>query len=300
MEFQFLSMNTFYKISLLTLVISLVACQDPVDIDVPTGETELVISGQISDKDSCFVKISSTSDYFSNAGVNYISGARVSIWEDGKEMALLTESNARAGYYSNSFRGTVGKIYHIEVGVNGNYPASFIGDWVSTADTLRACPELDSLKQATLNRTTNPRAFLEGEYALMYFGDIPDTKNYLRIKRTLNDSAFARDIIIFDDFGVDGAYFGGNDFPPVSIYGPFEDSQLGEEPDTLSVSIESISADYEAFLTLVSSQQQVGSPFDAPPALVIGNIHRKNDVEDYAFGYFSVVGRNSNGLRYKP
>jgi len=294
-------MRVFYKISLLITVLSFVACQDPVDIEVPSGEIALVISGQVSNNDSCHVKISTTSDYFSNAGVNYISGARVSIWEGNTEIALLTESSNKAGYYASDFKGTIGRIYHIEVEINGNYPANFIGDWVSTSDTLRACPQLDSLKQETLDRTTNPRAFLEGEYALMYFGDIPDTKNFLRIKRTLNDSVFAREIIIFDDFGVDGAYFGGSElFPPISIYGPFEEPELGEDLDTLTIRIESISADFQAFLTLVNSQQQVGSPFDAPPALVIGNIHRKGDVEDYAFGYFSVVGTNSNGLRYKP
>ncbi len=282
------------------MALIVVSCQDPIDIDVPTGEIELVISGQVSNKDSAFVKISTTSEYFSNEEVNYISGARVSIWEGNTEMAVLSESSNRKGYYSSDFSGSIGNIYHLEIEINGDYPSNFLGEWVSAADTLRACPELDSLKQETLNRTTNPRAFREGEYALMYFGDIPDTKNFLRIKRTLNDSVFAREIIIFDDFGVDGAYFGGSEFPAVSIYGPFEEPEMGEDPDSLRVRIESISADFEAFLTLVNSQQQVGSPFDAPPALVIGNIHRKGDVEDYAFGYFSVVGTNSNGLRYQP
>lgn len=293
-------MKILSKISLIFLALIVVSCQDPIDIDVPTGEIELVISGQVSNKDSAFVKISTTSEYFSNEEVNYISGARVSIWEGNTEMAVLSESSNRKGYYSSDFSGSIGNIYHLEIEINGDYPSNFLGEWVSAADTLRACPELDSLKQETLNRTTNPRAFREGEYALMYFGDIPDTKNFLRIKRTLNDSVFAREIIIFDDFGVDGAYFGGSEFPAVSIYGPFEEPEMGEDPDSLRVRIESISADFEAFLTLVNSQQQVGSPFDAPPALVIGNIHRKGDVEDYAFGYFSVVGTNSNGLRYQP
>tara|TARA_R110002050_G_scaffold225447_1_gene361342 strand:- start:13916 stop:14797 length:882 start_codon:yes stop_codon:yes gene_type:complete len=293
-------MKTFIKINLFVFSLIFASCQDVIEIDVPVGATELVISGQISDKDSAYVQLSTTSPYFSQGETRVISGARVSIWKGNAEMALLSESISKPGFYSSNFQGSIGEIYHIEVDISGDYPRSTLGTWVSKSDTLRACPPLDSLVQATLSRTTTPRAFEEGEYALMFFGDIPDTKNYYRVKRTLNDSAFAREIIIFDDFGLDGAYFGGGEFPPVSIYGPFEEDKMDLEKDTLVVRVESISDDFQSFLTLVSSQDQVGSPFDAPPALVVGNIHRKDNEREYAFGYFSVVGTNSNGLRYKP
>jgi len=293
-------MKKYSKTILLVFALSLYACQDVVEIDVPASDIQLVISGQISDQDSVSVSLSTTAAYFSEGETTKVSGARVSIWEGNSELSLLTESSGQAGHYSSDFKGSVGKIYHVEVAVNGDYPENTLGTWVSAPDTLRACPPIDSLLQATLNRTTNPRAFEEGEFALMYFGDIPDTRNYYRVKRSLNDSSFAREIITFDDFGVDGAYFGGNIFPPISIFGPFEAPEIGEEPDSLRVRIESISSDFESFLALINSQTQVGSPFDAPPALVLGNIHRKNNEADYAFGYFSVVGTNSKGLRYKP
>lgn len=287
-------------IILLILSLAIYSCQDVVELDVPATDTEIVISGLLSDKDSCYVDLSTTAPYFSEGETNKISRARVSVWEGDTELALLTEKTLGSGHYTSPFKGTVGKVYHIEIEVNGDYPAKTLGSWVSVADTLRACPAIDSIKQETLNRTTRPQAFTEGEYALMYFGDIPNVKNYYRIKRTLNDSAFAREIITFDDFGVDGAYFGASFFPAVSIFGPFEDPKLGEVSDTLTVRIESISSDFESFLALVNSQTQVGSPFDAPPALVVGNMHRKGNLDDYAFGYFSVVGTNTNGIRYKP
>ena len=293
-------MKTFIKISVFIFTLFLTSCQDIVEIDVPAGDTELVVSGQISDKDSSYVQLSTTAPYFSEGETSVISGARVSLWEGSTEIAIFSESNSKPGYYSSNFKGSIGKIYHIQVDITGDYPSKSLGTWVSKADTLRACPPIDSLTQATLNRTTTPRAFEEGEFALMFFGDIPDTKNYYRVKRTLNDSAFAREIIIFDDFGVDGAYFGGGIFPPISIFGPFDEENMEEEKDTLVVRVESVSNDFQSFLTLVSSQSQVGSPFDAPPALVVGNIHRKDNEREYAFGYFSVVGTNSNGLRYKP
>jgi hypothetical protein len=293
-------MKTIYQLSFTALILSLGACTDVVELEVPQTAPELVITGQLSNTDSCYLRLSTTAPYFSDEETTTISGARVSIWQGSTELGLLTESSLTAGYYSSNFQGSVGKTYHIEVLVAGNYPEKTLGTWVSALDTLRACPPIDSIKQATLNRSTTPQAFEEGEYALMYFGDIPNARNYYRLRRTLNDSAFANEIIFFDDEGVDGVYFGSGIFPPISIYGPFEEKEMELEPDTLVVRLESISRSFNDFLELVNSQTQVGSPFDAPPALVVGNIHRKGDVNDYAFGYFNVVGTNTNGLRYTP
>jgi hypothetical protein len=293
-------MKTFYKLGFIALILSFAACTDVVELEVPQTAPEIVITGQLSNTDSCYVRISTTAPYFSDEETTKISGARVSIWQGSTEVALLTESSLTAGYYSSDFKGSIGNLYHIEVLVEGNFPEKTLGTWVSVFDTLRDCPVVDSIRQATLSRSTTPQAFEEGEYALMYFGVIPNVRNYYRLKRTLNDSVFAKEIIVFDDEGVDGIYFGSGIFPPISIYGPFEEDEMEIELDTLVVRLESISRDFGDFLDLVNSQTQVGSPFDAPPALVVGNIHRKGDAEDYAFGYFNVVGSNTNGLRYMP
>lgn len=293
-------MRSLFILSFIVLLLSLGSCQDVVELDVPQSEPELVLRGQLSDNDSIFVELSTTAPYFSETQNTAISGARVSLWEGDTEIGLLGEEAGRAGYYSANFKGTPGKVYHIEAEINGDYPAATLGTWTSFPDTLRVCPTIDSIRQATLNRSTTPQAFEEGEYALLYFGDIAKVKNSYRIKRTLNDSAFAQEIILFNDEGFDGLYFGSAFFPPIAIFGPFEEPQEGELGDSLVVRLESISADFENFLTLLNSQTQVGSPFDAPPALVVGNIHRKGNTKDYAFGYFSVVGTSTNSIRYQP
>lgn len=278
------------------LLLGLFACQDVVDIDVASSEPELIVEGVVSDKDSLWVKLSTTTEFFSGDGNPALSGAIVSLWEDGVEATTLVESADQPGYYRSPFIGTVGKSYQLEVEIIQDAPDQILGEWVSEADILRAAPPIDSLNIALLNRNTIPQAFFEGDYALMYFGDLPGEGNHYRIKRSLNDSAFAQEgIVISDEQIPDGSYFGVGLFPPIGIYGPFE-----EDGDTLTVRLESISEDLRNYLQVLQSQVQTGSPFDAAPALVIGNIHRKGDSSDFAFGYFSTMGVSENGIRYQP
>lgn len=291
------------KISLLllaTFLLSLSSCRDVVELDVEAAPPELVLNGTLSNSSDLKVQLQSTAGFFDNQRFPSISGARVSLLEDGQEVTILTESDSLAGHYHAPFRGSFNRAYQLRVEISGDYPEKVQGVWLSSIDTLRPVPSIDSLKQAKLNRNTTPQAFFEGDYALMYFGDFPGKGDYYRIKRRLNDSAFAQDVILLNDEDFDGFYFGQGLFPPIAIYGPFEEPENGEDPDSLIVELQSIPADLEDYLTILQSQVQTGSPFDAPPAFVIGNIYKEDAPETFAFGYFKVVGSTTNGIRYRP
>lgn len=280
---------------------ALSACRDVVELDVEAAEPELVVNGVLSNSEPLFVKLQSTSAYFDNQAFQGVSNARVSILEDGQEILVLTESDSLAGHYEANFLGSFNKQYQLRVEINDpQVPEKMQGVWLSRLDTLRPVPPIDSIKQATLNRSTTPQAFFEGDYALMYFGDLPGKGNYYRIKRKLNDSLFAQENIIINDEELDGIYFGRGLFPPIAIYGPFEEPEAGMEADSLSVFIQSVSADFEDYLNVLQSQVQTGSPFDAPPAMVVGNIYKEGAENQYAFGYFQTIGESANGIRYKP
>lgn len=282
-------------------LITFTSCRDVVELDVEAAEPELVVNGMLTNNADVYVDLQSTAPYFENQGFKAISNARVSIFENGQEVVVLDESNSLPGHYEANFRASFNKQYQLRVEVVGtNYPEKIQGVWLTKLDTLRPVPPIDSMKQATLNRSTTPQAFFEGEYALMYFGDFPGKGNYYRIKRKLNDSLFAQENIIINDENVDGIYFGQGLFPPIAIYGPFEEPEDGNEPDSLTVFIQSVSADFEDYLNVLQSQVQTGSPFDAPPAMVVGNIHKEGNEKTSAFGYFQTVGVRHNGLRYTP
>lgn len=292
--------SAFKYFGLLILGISLFSCTDVVDLDVEAAPPELVVDGLLSNDRDLYIKLSQTSGFFDNSAFEPIRGARVSIYENGQETDILTESTDTPGTYRSNFKGNIGNQYQLRIEINNNAPEQILGTWWSTADSMKRVPTIDSLGQMSLDRNTIPQAFFPGEYAVMYFGDFEGVGDYYRVSRMLNDSVFAQENFFITDENFDGFYFGGGLFPPIAIFGPFEEPEVGEEADSLSVRLESVSEEFFDYMQVLNTQVQTGSPFDAPPALVLGNIYRDGNPNDYGFGYFRVVAASENGIRYTP
>lgn len=278
----------------------LISCTDIVELDVEASDPELVVDGLVTNDQFAYVRLSETAPYFDNSSFKAVSGARVSLYKDGQEQVVFTESTEKPGLYESSYKGEFLSVYQLRIEVTGGASDHVLGIWWSNPDTLREVPAVDSLQQRRLNRNTTPQAFEEGEYAVMFFGDLPGAGDYYRLIRSLNDSVFAQENNFISDEGFDGIYFGQGFIPPINIYGPFEDPENGEAADSLGVILQSVSPDYFDYMQILSSQVQTGSPFDAPPALVLGNLYKEDDPKAYAFGYFRVAGSSRNGIRYQP
>lgn len=294
-------MSSLRSIFLSFIILSfLVSCTDIVELDVEASDPELVVDGLVTNDQFAYVRLSETAPYFDNSEFKAVSGARVSLFKDGQEHLVFTESTEKPGYYESNYLGEFLSVYQLRIDITGGASDPIIGTWWSKPDTLREVPAVDSLQQRRLNRNTTPQAFREGEYAVMFFGDLPGAGDYYRLIRSLNDSVFAQENNFISDEGFDEIYFGQGFIPPLNIYGPFEDPEEGEAPDSLSVVLQSVSPDYFDYMQILNSQVQTGSPFDAPPALVLGNLYKENDTKALAFGYFRVAGSSRNGIRYRP
>ncbi len=282
---------------LLLALLILAACQDVIEVDAPQSEPEITIVGMVSDSLPVEVRVSSTAPFFSSGETPVVSGARVELFENDSLVAVLSESAEEPGLYASPFRGKIGADYHLIVEVPGNYPDGVSGLWQSEPERMKRVASVDSLQIRVLNNETLPPAFVEGDYVVMFFQELPGEGDLMRLNRWLNDSLFQRDIFVLEDFGVDGVYFGSGIFPPVGLYGPFPEEAIG---DTFRVQLESITADYAIYLRILNEQVNVGSPFDAPPALVLGNIRAVGDSSRYGFGYFRAAALKSAQIVYQP
>lgn len=283
------------------LLLLLSRCQDPIDVDVPSRPPELVVDGWVTDNDSfaSTVRLSTTTNFFQADRSAAVENAQVYLLENGDTVAQLQEQNDSAGYYQSPFTGTAGRSYQLRIAIPSG-PEKVVGNWLSRPELLRPVPTLDSVNVRMLDQNSQPPAFTEGLFALGYFQELPGEGDYLRIRRQINDSLFQRDIFAVEDQGVDGFYFGQFPVPPIGLYGPLEAQNPENEPDTFTARLESITGDYFAFLNLLSDQVNVGSPFDAPPALVVGNIVKARDTSQYAFGYFRASATSSASAIYSP
>jgi len=291
-------MNRSSIIALLGLL-PLLSCQDVVELEVPESEPQLVVDGWVTDQQPAQVILSTTDAYFAQGSTPRISDARVYLLENGDTVAQLRENQDSAGLYRAPFTGQPGRRYRLRLTVP-NGPPGVAGTWESQLETLRPVPTLDSINIRRLDRNTQPPAIQAGAYALGYFQERPGPGDHLNVTRSLNDSVFQRDIFALEDEGVDGFYFGSGLVPPLGLYGPFDRPPRHADPDTFSTRLESITPNYYDFLQVLSEQINVGTPFDAAPALILGNVRHTRDTSQYAFGYFRASALSSAQVIYRP
>lgn len=284
-------------VTAIVLLSMLISCQDVIEVDTNTRPTTLVIQGRVTDTLGTTVKVSLTAGYFEQGATPVVNDAVVRLYENGILATTLTRDTLDGGYRS-AYNGTVGNNYEIEIEVPNNSTSSFkASTWRSMPEELKRVFPVDSFKIVTLKR---PDVVVEGFYAVCYFQE-PQGGNgeFYRFRRWKNDSLFSRSLSTFDDEFVDGLYFGDEFVPAFTYYGPFD--EVVDFGDSAGIEFSSISKAYSSFLALINEQSfQVGGPFAAPPAAVIGNIYNVDKPEEIGFGYFNASAISQGGVTYKP
>lgn len=222
------------------------------------------------------VRLTTTSDYFSNAKPPVVSGAAVRLYQDGNLVETLAEEIP--GTYAITHDPVVGSEYHLEIDALGNFYETMPEVYLETPPLLAVDTQYtenfigDSMAYfMEINTYEKPG---EGDYYRWMF--------YLNNKY-VDDPFF---LAITNDIGVDGACIIG-----IDIYG--DELELG---DTLIVFQSRTSQRYFNFITSLRNQTAfVGSPFDTPPAPIRGNV-RNVTTGKLAMGYFAPFAISANAM----
>ena len=87
-------------------VIALTSCQDIIEVELPEGETRLIVNGRVTDRDSARVDVKWSVAYLNTDPNEPVTNALVVLIEDGVAVDTLTHrSNGR---YLSDFQGEVG------------------------------------------------------------------------------------------------------------------------------------------------------------------------------------------------
>lgn len=107
----------FYIAIVLFLSLTLVSCEEIVELDLNSVEPKLVIDASISDSLPCTVLLTKTQDFYNNDPSQTVSKATV-ILTDGQGVEhILTESEP--GKYQSNVVGEINKTYKLHVQVEG-------------------------------------------------------------------------------------------------------------------------------------------------------------------------------------
>jgi hypothetical protein len=257
------------------LLLGLSACEDVIDVEIPTGEPLLVVEGAVTDQPGPYVvKLATTLPYFEEGALPPVRGATLALSDQEGQRETLREREPGT-YVTSSFQGKIGNRYTLTIQTEGEE---------YQADTeIRRTPPIDSVRAVYREATTLDE---EGYYVLYYGPELPGVGDYYRFKVFRNGRLLNRpqDLFVRSDELVDGRYIGA--FELNNNQGEEETFELG---DRIRVELNSIPRDYYFFLNEIVTQLTNSGLFAAPPANVrtnVRNVHSSAPTRQ-AVGYFA-------------
>lgn len=254
------------KIFSLFVVLTLVSCQDVVEVDLDTSSPRLVIDANILWQKGTLgneqvIKLSTTTDYYSNT-IPPVTGATVFITNSANTVFSFTDADNNGSYICTDFVPVINETYTLTVQHNGvTYKAT---------DKLLATPTIDSVQQTTVQGIGQDLIQVK-----FFFQDNGlEDNNYLV-------TVLKQPEVIPEQGVIEDRFFQGN-----QMFGFYTDQEL-EAGNQLNFRLLGISRRYYNYMNkLINITSSGGNPFATPPATLRGNIVNQNNEDDYPFGYF--------------
>ena len=258
------------QILLITCVLTgIISCTERIDLELDKTFTRLVVYGEVTTDTTIHrVRLTKTSDYFSNSPPLAVSGAEVSI-SSGQEVFILFENPDHPGLYESSpdFYGVPGKTYHlrienVDIDNDGNskvYEASSF------------MPLLNPLDSIALKYTQT--SFFSGWEVQVYSLDPADSRDFYAFKvyknRILQTDTLTEYFVQSDDF-FNGNYTNGITSQFLNDDKPDEKALPG---DTITFEINAINNEFFIFVQEAQSEVFPSTPlFGGPSANISTNI----------------------------
>lgn len=259
---------------IISIVMVLFACEEPIQLDIDQTPTRYVIDGLITDElAKHYVKISTSADFYSEGPTPRVSGAIVEVSDGTGNTYFFAESETNKGYYEAEFEGVPGRTYSLAVTLpNGE-------EFTASDELVFLPPVVDSLVwEIDEDEQEDPED--EGFfYNLRIFGKEPQaTKDYYLFKFYRNDT-----IQNFDS--QTGIFFADDELIGEFIYG-LEAPEYYKEGDEAKFEMYRISRDgYLFYNDLNNIINGDGGMFGPSPANPRSNVQNANGL---GLGLFQV------------
>ena len=262
-------MKLKYNILALLLATLFTACTTDLNIDLNSTTPELVVEGAIStDAVAHSVTLKKTSNYFSNAAADMVSGAVVTL-SDGQGTITLIEDAVKKGIYLTpaNYAGVVGRTYTLTID-NVDVNADGVKERYTASCPISSMIQLDSID------VVKSRIFQTDMWAVKaWVQDPPAEVNYYLIRNYKNDVCTSDSIqewqITNDEF-FNGKYMINETFSYFSSEKPDEKLVVG---DRVTLELCSVTKDYMEYIQQAQDEFWGRNPlFGGQPANIRTNI----------------------------
>ncbi len=258
---------------ILAVLFTFTSCEDVIEVDVPDGEPRLVV-------DASFEL------YLDEQPVDIDGGIRLTLSAPFFDEDIPTVSGATV-FITNLNDNTI--IDFIESAEPGFYTSGTI-DFIPEFDTqyeLTVIYDNETYKATTELIPTVPIDNIQQGDATLFDGDETEIIVFF------TDDGNRDDFYLFDfDFSLflpsEDRFYQGEAFNFSYFY---EDMVVGRDVTIKILGIDERYFNY-ADLLIEQSEQNGGNPFQAPPAILRGNIINTTNPDNYALGYFNLSQAN--------
>jgi Domain of unknown function (DUF4249) len=284
----------FTQIGILSLLLGvLTGCEDVVDLDIASGESQLVVDGWVTNQATEHsIRLTQSAPYFDNQPANPVLNATVSVTDDKGKVFTFKDlkNNGTYVWKPASAQDTLGRI-------GGTYTLNvkFGTEEYTAVSKLNRVPKIDSMNyffdKLPVAPTDGSRK--EGYKPEFYARDFVGAGDCYWIKSYRNGKYYNKAENITTAF--DGAFSPGANSDGLIFIQPIRQSVVPQlefalEKDTVKVELYSVSLAGYYFLNQVRIESTNGGLFATPPSNIFTNIENKNPNGRKALGLFGAAG----------
>ncbi|MEQ8623977.1 MAG: DUF4249 domain-containing protein [Vicingaceae bacterium] len=290
-------MKIVRNIALIFVFAFLYACEDVIDLDLNTGESQLVVDAFLtSDSTLQKIRLSKSAEYFLNAQTPAVNNAKVEVFGPNNQRYEFISDGAGNFVYDPQVAGpldSIGFTYQLELTYEANKYIAF--------SMLNPVPPIDTILVAFEEAST----FTEEGYFTQFFAvDFAGRRDFYWIKAFKNGIPINEEnpssLILSQDASFSGD--GADGFPfilPIRAAITDEENpfQVG---DVSSVELLSLNEAVFEYLDQVTIQANNGGLFSTPPANIRSNIlDVSGNLQEEVLGVFSLSAISRDSILIK-
>ncbi|WP_242094986.1 DUF4249 domain-containing protein [Aestuariivivens sediminicola] len=249
------------------LSMSLLSCEDVIDVALETSEPRLVIDAGLNwfkgtSGQEQHIRLSLTAPFY-DADVPPATGATVYVTDTFNNRFDFIEENGTGSYINDAFIPRIDGLYFLTV--------------IYDDETYTASGQLQSVSPIEFVEQNNNGGFAGDETELeAYYTDPLGIENYYLFE-FINTANNTRTLEVYDDEFTDGN----------QIFAFYADENL-KANDIVEIRNFGISNQFYEFMNILLQQtdEEQGDPFEVQPATVRGNCINETNPENYPLGYF--------------
>lgn len=263
------------KLLLFLSLITLISCEEVVDVDLSTAPPRLVVDATISwDKETTgniqTIKLTTTTGYYQSE-IPKVAGATVNVSNTQGEVFNFNDLDTGFNtglYVCSNFIPEIGETYTLTILYNGQT--------YTAIEKLLPTPSIVEVEQR------NDLGFNNDEIGLaVKFNDYPNQINYYvtRFDTTINS---------FPEY-----YTLPDEFTQGNIMNALYSNENLRAGTIVKISLFGTSRTFYNYMSIILNNSNGNSPFPTPPVKIRGNITNTSDSKNYALGYFRLSEREN-------